>query len=719
MASGRTKHINGTYLYEVLRGALVALCFGATFAIAAPTLTPIQRIDVRNALTDTAVRVVQSIMLSHGLTADPGARVEVDLAFDEDRLKADAEAHDKTWDERRRAESAGQRQALREMAKELEERKAETPPSPAGAEATKNGMRLGRLNIDLSADTMKRMLDRPATPTSDSRALPLSLQLQAPQVELVTPPFQYEPRNYVAWMTIKVGLPASAPAEIDAVLTAALIAAFELKSFPTAKPEAELVKIDRLPPAAAKGPTLSGWARSLVEPQNPLVGQVLIALIAALALVLGARALAKGARGIAQEIKGLKPEAAASEGGAAGEAAVDQGHAVVDAEAVDADARSSYDTGHTARALTAEMQNLREQIADMIANHQQIFVELLRDMLDTPTGLVSFKDLLGFVGYRTLKPAMDALSPTAIRRLQDFVESAQDTPPNLLNGAEAVQRLYGNCISKISLGSDATPAMTELRAALVRTEDEQLMARIPDLAALEVAALLRALTVERGNRLMRKVPPDRLREACVLLESDWGAEGEAIIRSLAASLSDQSARGVANKGEQRRLVLRLARSVSLDDEAAITGLIDADDWELKRALYSTRFLYSETPLLPAKQLRAIANSFDLSSRAELIVVASEGLREAVVALYPAGSKQREMLDAELALVEKNAARNEEARKRRLKTLGTFMERVRKAVEADPAIVDLVILKQCELQSLTPPADLAEAFALLSQPKAAA
>jgi hypothetical protein len=63
----------------------------------------------------------------------------------------------------------------------------------------------------------------------------------------------------------------------------------------------------------------------------------------------------------------------------------------------------------------------------------------------------------------------------------------------------------------------------------------------------------------------------------------------------------------------------------------------------------------------------------------------------------------------LTLLDKNAAKGDEVKRRRLAILNLFMERVRKAVAADPSQVDLVIMKQCETQGLTPPSDLAEAM----------
>ena len=179
-------------------------------------------------------------------------------------------------------------------------------------------------------------------------------------------------------------------------------------------------------------------------------------------------------------------------------------------------------------------------------------------------------------------------------------------------------------------------------------------------------------------------------------------DAKTVVDGVLQMLEKKAGQSVKRTNHQLRFVLRLARSASIDDEAGILEMVGPEEWELKVDLMRARFFYSYVKFLPPAMVRGVLDGVPVRNRAEILHVADDTVRGQVLATYQEGSKLKEMLANEMEQISKNARRKAEVEKNRLPTLDAFMARVRGTLTERPELYDEVILKQCEVEKLTPP-----------------
>jgi len=660
----------------------------------------LERLKVKDYFTDLARRTVDGEFRAYDIPRERMPAVSVKVEFDEPTYLKDLQ-------DAVTLEESSRRKMLSEMTSPEALAGEKNKSASAQAAAAAQGMRFGRLNIDVSQSDIKALMERPWDPNQKQMALSLQLPLSVVSRDEMSS--RMDITRYVKKMEIGLTYSVDVPKALEEAVTNALINEMDLERFNKGEGRETWVKINRVE-STLKNPGFSDWLAGMWAPQNNMLVFLALGLLFCVVMLLSAMLLGKVFKSIAASLKELKPapEASASGGGSSSHEDSDSDHEVVDGETGESGAPTKADNDKIlhdqmaiSKALTSEMRNIRDQLKVIMTENNQLCTELLRDMFYDAHGLGDFRDLLSFAGYETLKPAMDKLPRVNIEELQTYIEENRSHPTNLLHGVEIASRIYRDCISKITLNEKGAEASDRLRAVLVSAEDHHLKSILTSATSEEVCVLLKCLTVERGNRLMKGLSGDALRDACRLLDKEL-SEFTTAIELLIVKLQDAAGSAVRKSFAQRRFILRLVRNCSIAEEANISRLVDQDDWEMRHAMMESKFFFMDVVYLPERYIKQALGSFDMAARAEIILNCDDKLKAAMMASYPEGSKQRDMLNSELDSITKNARRTEELKRKKDSVLRDFLSVVRKIITSDPLIIEQVLKNQATALGLKPP-----------------
>ena len=678
--------------------------------------------------------------------------VSLSIEFDDTKVVADADAWRRSQESKAGAERAAQTEAVKSNIAELmekykpiqpqlpeppqtNEKADEEPDDVAKDEEIKGGIRLGRLNVDIANATISQIINRaqddlrkkpvveknekPQTATVPQVIIPaqppvtLSISVPAPQSAPLEP-FAYKAADYIKKISVDIILPAKTPKSFaDSVPN--LVATFlEFKTIANGASTAGWVKVKTAPPvpeapkAEVAKPTPQTFIEGIWKPENSFIAIVVSVLILGLFIIIAmfaaSRALSKGLQsamsGLGKDIAALRPADSARDS--------DEDSNVKDVSAptvnIASDQRGSFDQAAAGQAITRDMQNIRSQVSGFISENTFLCAEYLSDMFYDDTGLADFRDLLSFMGYAPLKPSLDHLPRAAVEKLETYIEEHRESPPNMLSGAEIAQRMYAECVSKATLRDESMKVFDPIRAVLIKYDDAVVSKYISDADTVSIAILLKTLSVERGNRLMKSIPAGVLKESAALLDRPIDSPDQ-VIAQMITKLSEVSA-GIAERSQaQRRLIMRLVKTVTTAEEGMVYDLIPPDDWELKRQIMLTKLFLKDVPYVPVKALGQAFNALPLAKRAEVMLVADEALKTALNSTVGSGNKRAEMLQAEIDQNQKNVKKMAEINNRKSATLESLVQSVRRVIAADKQIVDQIIFAQANALGLKIPEGL--------------
>jgi hypothetical protein len=686
--------------------------------------------------------------------------VSLSIEFDDTKVVADADAWRKNQETRAGAERAAQTEAVKSNIAELMEKyKPVQPQLPEPPEVSENaveesedakkeddvqgGTRLGRLNVDISNATISQIINKAQDefknkkesdkPEKQQTPVPqvvipaqppvtLSISVPAPQ-STVFEPFVYKAADYIKKITADIILPPKTPKAFSDSVPNMVATFLEFKTIAKGASTSGWVKVKIAPPipeapkVEAEKPTPKTFIEGIWKPENAFISIIVSVLILGLFLVIAmfaaSRALSKGLQnamsGLGKDIAALRPADAARDG------EEDQGGKDVTAPVVSvtSDQRGSFDQAAAGQAITRDMQNIRSQVSGFISENTFLCAEYLSDMFYDDNGLADFRDLLSFMGYAPLKPALDHLPRAAVEKLETYIEEHRESPPNMLSGAEIAQRMYAECVSKATLRDESMKVFDPVRAVLIKYDDAVVSKYITDADTVSVAILLKTLSVERGNRLMKAIPAAILKESAAMLDRPIDSPDQ-VIAQMITKLSEVSAGIVERSQAQRRLIMRLVKTVTTAEEGLVYDLIPAEDWELKRQIMQTKIFLRDAQYVPAKALGQAFSSLPLAKRAEVILVAEDALKAALNASVGSGNKRAEMLQAEIDQNQKNAKKMGDINTRKAAILESFVVAVRRVIGADKQIVDQIIYAQATAlgikipEGLVLPADINKA-----------
>ncbi len=690
------------------------------------------RLEIRERVSQTAERIVQAELRAAGLLQADPATVHIELTFDEAKLADDEKAFNAAQKKRindqkssmesdtqallQAIKSAQQGMQQQELADKKDSPKA-IEPEPTKKDLIEipkgsNGMRFGRLNIDIDRTTLSDYINReepvptlgnqsivfPEFPKQVQQQAPLALTLQLPRPDFSETSFTFEPFNYITKISCEVLIPFSSPKDIEAVLSGALMKGLGLLSMagPTA---ADWITVRRMqePIVAAVKESPVDIVTSILKNLSVTLGLIASALLLGFFGLMGIRTLAKSFHKIGEDIKELKTDSDDATFEVPTEAATTTSNDQDEKSKVD----DSTSEGSPIQALTSEMHTIRDQFSETVQENVDFCAEALRDLFYDQRGLGAVRDLLGFTGYKILKPAMNKLPPSCLIDLQAFIEDNRDDQANLVAGCQVAQRILVDCISRISVGSEDSKDVDRLREVLIGATDQVILEYSVKSSPQELAMILRTLTPERASRISKTMDQERLKVALGFLDKDIEGGSERMGKLLG---NIDTVRGDQPKKthRQRRFILRLARTASIEEEAAIKPLIAADDFDLKREVMTNRYFYEDLKYLPEEVMRKTLDSFPVAFRAEFLFVCDRAFKAKLLGSYKDGSKLKEMVQTELSLVEKNENRKREAADRKDRTIASFMTKIRAAIQEDPRIVESAIETQCKELGIDPP-----------------
>ena len=675
------------------------------------------RLELTDIYTNTVLQKVRGELRLNGIL-DREPSVTVQLEFDEKKLAADAATWIVTEQERLKQSETKQNSDLKQSIKDLiatavAERTPKKPSEIDQAKASGTGLpRLGRLNVDITDATISEVIRR-SDELEASRApeasSPITLAINMPSPSGASlNPFIFNAADYISKLSVAVILPATTPNQIESGLKAAIENVLDLKSIAKGQATQDWIQITKAPllppqPSLEPLPTAKTYLQNIWRPENLFVGilttGLVVGMFVLMSMFIAASMISKGLKSafvtLGKDIASLKPPEEKEES---------ESTDVNEGEDEDEEVEEKYDATATSQALTHEMATIRDQVRALVVDQAFLSAEYLRDMLYSDSGLADFKDFLSFIGYSPLKPALDLLPQSAIERLQTFIEESRDNPPNLLNGTEIAQRVYSECVSKATLTTEAAKALDPVRAELIKTEDVAVAKFLSEADSTEIALLLRTLTVERGNRLMKGLSAAKLKAAASDLDKPLSDQDQ-VIAAVISKLRNISSSLVEKSQSQRKLILRLAKSVSVADEDIVYELVPPEDWDLKRQIIRQRIFLKDAIYVPAKILSAAFGSLPLATRCAVMIVASDELKKSIMATMQSGSKKAEILQTEIEQTKKNAKKLELIQSTKDKYLEAMATATRKFVTGDLAVVDQIMLAQAKALNIEPPAEL--------------
>lgn len=661
--------------------------------------------DDRKQVVETVELLVEPIMLKYfdkPIYNDyPTSRYFLTFEFDHKKFDADWASWKSASIAKREESLAEQQKIMNETYNALlEKMQADTsvkeePKKNLDTPESSSKQRFGRLNVDLNSEKLESILDEAVTPAPVASEKP-KITLQIPTItHTPVEPFSYDSLSYVRNLKLELTVPDAIGDEIINKASESIVNALKSQSLDIKRQSISVVKTKPKPkpkpePKPAPPPpepiTVEKW---LLSPNNPSVGILISAIVLGLCALICIILLAKVIGKIAGSIAELKPEGGSEGGGSGGDSVGFEPEEVI--AAADDDSGGDYGGGQSSAqisAMTSEMKTIRDQLAEIVLENPDVASELLRDLCYERHGMEDFRDLLSFSGYNTLKEAMQLLPDSVMIQLQNYIEDNREAQVNLIRGCEVAQRIYRDTVSKISLKSESGEHIHSLKNTLIRIDDQVIDQTVQaDATPAEITVLLKLLSVERGNRLMKSLEPKVLRDACELLDQPIDNE-EALVKGLVEKLEKAQSGVQVTTQLQKRFILRLAKTASIDEEAALLELIAQDNWDLKQEILRTRFLYNYIPYLPPENLRGIIEAFPLSKRAEILFVVDEEVKSAVLSQYKEGSKVYDMINDELENVTKNAKRRDHVLKSKAKLIDDLLDKVRQeAARSDTVVVE--------------------------------
>jgi hypothetical protein len=638
-------------------------------------------IEFKQELQQYAQTVVGNQFTQVGYSSKQKSNIKLQISFDEEKLKSDMALY---------RQSAGS--SVQKLISDLKS----SGQNSSTAKSAKNGenkplskqseLRFGMLDIGLDDEATSDLLVRDYIP-EDQRQLNIAINI--PSTDPSSLKFIYDPADYVKSMKFDVQLPEGAPEELDAIVRAAIYENLELNRLVDAKADA-IISVTRLAVPLESG--FSVWLKDFVDPKSGIIGMVLGSLFLGILILVGIVLLAKGFGNIATTIGTLKPPEEASN---------DVVETVEEEATVneDEDQGDGYEKSAVAQALTSEMQTIREQLSDVIEDNSDLGAELLRDMFYEPNGLREFRDLLSFAGYKTLKPAMDKLPKTNLEQISNYMEETRNESASLLNGVEVGQKLYRSCITKITGKVDLDGALSELKSVLVSTEDDTLNTMVQTAGPTELAMILNMLTVERGNKVMKQIPLENLKEACSLLDSSPD-DLDSLVKDVISSLDKADFGGAEKRTDrQKRFILRLVQSAGIDEESDVLAIAGDEDPEILEAMITAKLFFLDLKYVPLENCRKTLDTFSATQRGEFLFVCEDELKNSLLETYEEGSKIREMVEAELTQIGSNEKRQKALEKKKATLIESYMNKIRKLLENEPELIKLILAAKCEAKGI--------------------
>ena len=299
-----------------------------------------------------------------------------------------------------------------------------------------------------------------------------------------------------------------------------------------------------------------------------------------------------------------------------------------------------------------------------------------------------------FVGYSSLRPVIDLIPKTTVEKMLGFVEENKDVEPNILNGARISQAVYSEVIAKVSFKSAESKLLEPVKEALIRIEDNVLDAFLRGASSTEVALILRSLTNERSTRVVQNIQTAVLKEALQKLGDDSGS-WEKLVPGLTQKIAASAEKITFKSLAHQRLILKLVKNATLDQEEMIYELIPPTDLELKRQIIKTKLLFRDLKYAPQTLLDKSLSKLPIKVRAQIVIAADEDFKKLIFSVYTAGTRKFELLQAEVSELERSEKRVADIKQNRISLFNELMYEIRAMIADNPQWVEMILRAQAD------------------------
>ncbi|MEI8024743.1 MAG: hypothetical protein WCI18_00210 [Pseudomonadota bacterium] len=599
--------------------------------------------------------------------------------------------------------------------KALESSKNTTRPAAKAGDSNQDSTRMGILNIGAQdIDFKDGTSGLPQVPVTNvfpvtsivvpPQGAPLSVGINSssnPETQLV--PFTFKAADYLSKVNITLVLGSEVPEKLVKSIISRVDIALDLGKISSGKPTIDWIKVEKveLEPTAPM-PSLKEFMKSLLGPSNFFVSGVSMALILGI-FVLGSALLTstllkKGIQNatstLGQGISSLKPPTDSD-----GEEKTEN-----DADSEGDNEISAADAEASNHATTAELGNIREQLTKLIEIETYACAEVIKDIFYEDSGFTDFRDLVVFIGYSSLRPVIELIPKTTVEKMLGFVEENKDVEPNILNGARISQAVYSEVIAKVSFKSPESKLLEPVKEALIRVEDNVLDAFMRTATSMEVALILRSLSNERSTRVVQNIQTEVLKEALQKL-GDESKTWEQVIPNLIRKIAATAEKIIVKSLAHQRLILKLVKNATLDQEEMIYELIPSNDFELKRQVIKTKLLFKDLKYVPQTLFDKAFAKLPIKVRAQIVIAADEELKKVIFKAVTAGTRKFELLQAEVSELERNEKRVADIKLNRISLFGELMFEIRAMISDNPQWIELILKAQADELNLDAPSGI--------------
>lgn len=635
----------------------------------------IDRIRVRDELQKHVSDLVEKAIMVAGLQGEPRPIVSLNITIDRDKIGADFETH-------QRRQSALEKQTAQQLwqdstARFLEMMKAMRESEGAASREAVSGSRsaiqpaprVGILNV---APEPTSENNGAIAPRQEQRIAP-SFSFSAPTQNYQKVQFSYSLLDYVSNISIAIHVPAAFNAEARSTLQNEIVNLLNLKIL-NSQNAAELIKFTDLTEKQEKTKAENGqngdakkdntWLSEFLNPKNQSLSGLFVSLAGLLGffligvtVLLSGRKLASAVAGLAQAATQSKESGTKQEE----EAAVAVPSAMVETASLvhEKSSRSKFSPDKEADLLSQTRNQISESLKEWCQKDPVTVGEVLIDLSAGGTGLATLNSLLLYSGYANLKPALELLPKSILRKLDESLNESWQDGAELLPGLEAAQLLLAGMIPRqtalLRFSYDTVP----IRKLLLMLEPNSLKELSQELSNDEFGLIFKILPQSVAVSVTKALSTEKLKEVLNSLSgTSAGKEpDEALLKKIEAK---RDAVSEQRNSDKERLIKGMLKTATPATESKILEFFGVDDLLMRFELLQQRFFSDDLKFVEPTLLRMIIDKEPLSRKANFLYFSEAAVRQSILDLYPKESKALEALLEELENIDKSAKRKSTA-----------------------------------------------------------
>lgn len=632
----------------------------------------IERIRVRDELQKHVSDVVEKAILVSGLQDKRSPIVRLNLTIDKERVARDFATHQQKQAalEKQQNSQLWQDSTSRfiEMMKLMNA--GEEASSPADDSKPSNNEqpapRFGILNVD-PASISQQNASKPSA--SERRALP-SISFSGPAMTFQKVQFTYSLLDYIADISISIHVPSKFSKEARNELQKDIVSLLNLGILTNENANEKIKIIDIAAPAdsselsddkkGAESAQKESWLQEFLNPKNQSLSGLFVSLaglfgffLIGMTVLLSGRKLATAVTGLAQAASQAKE----SNGGQQEDVASTASPVAVEVAAApqEKSSRSKFSADKEADLLAQTRNQITENLKDWCQRDPVTVGEVLIDLSTGPNGLATINSLLVYSGYANLKPALELLPNSLLRKLDESLNESWQDGAELLPGLEAAQLLLAGMIPRqtalLRFSYDTVP----IRKLLLKLEPSALKELSLELTNEEFGIIFKILPRSVALSVTHSIAPDKLKEVLDSLSDSSTDRGpdESLLKKIEArrdATTDQ------RNSDKERLIRGMLKTATPANESKILEFIGPGDLLMRYELLQERFFLYDLKFVEPTLLRSILDKENLARKANFLYFSDPSLRQGVLDLYPKESKALEALLEELDNIEKSPKR---------------------------------------------------------------